>query len=113
MAPAPLGVPHEVERGVDDDATQGRVEAARGSIVELEDVAVVGIEGTGTAVPPHEDLRTDAHLGRGKADAGCGVHRLNHVGDEVAQLRVEGVDRGRSLMQNRLTGNTDRQDAHT
>ena len=40
----PLGVPHEVERGVDDDPTQGCVEAARGSLVELEDVAVVGVE---------------------------------------------------------------------
>ena len=108
----PLGVPHEAERGVDDDAAQGRIEAARGSLIELEDVAVAGVEGASTAVPPYEDLGADAHLGRGEADAGCRVHCVDHVGDEVAQLRIEGLDRGCGPVQNRLAGNTDRQDAH-
>ena len=108
----PLGVPHEAERGVDDDAAQGRVEAARGSLIELEDVAVVGVEGAGTAVPPHEHLGADAHLRCGEADAGCGVHSFDHVGDEVVQLRIKGLDGSCSPVQDRLAGNTDRQDTH-
>ncbi len=112
IAPDAVIVPDEFERRVDDDAAERRVEAARGALVELENVAVLGVEGAGAAVPPHEDLGDDAHLGCGEADAGCGVHRLDHVGDEVAQLRIEGLDWRRNPVQDRLPHNADRQDAH-
>ena len=61
----------------------------RGTVVELEDITEVAVEGTAAGVAPHEDLGADAHLRGGKAHAGCRVHGLDHVGDEIRQGRVE------------------------
>ena len=103
-----MGIPHEVERGVHDDSARCRVEAARGSLVELEDVTVVGIECSATRIPPHKDLGADAHLGGGEADPGGSAHGIDHVGDEVGQRRVEGLDGGGKSVEDRCSGDADR-----
>ena len=41
-----------------------------------------------------------------------GVHRLEHVGDELTQAVVEGLDQGRRAVQHRLTGDDDGTHSH-
>ena len=69
------------------------------------------VERAAPGVAPHEDLRSNTDLRCREADPGRGVHRLDHVGDKVAQFRIKGVDGIRDPMQDRLARDADRQDA--
>jgi len=66
--------------------------------------------------PPQEvtDAQRDAlrHLRRGEADAGRGVHRLDHVVDERLDLGGDGRDRRRRGVQHAVPVLPDRTQRH-
>ena len=70
------------------------------------------------AAPPgrdaeHEQPQRDVDLRRRQADAGCVHHRLDHVGDQAADLRrARVVDRGAALQQNGVAHAGDLQKGH-
>ena len=60
----------------------------------------------------HQQALGHADLDRGEADAGRVVHRLEHVGDQRAQLVVDLLDRGRDLAEDAGRGPRDAQYGH-
>ena len=60
----------------------------------------------------HEHLAVRVHLGRREADAGGVVHRLEHVGDELLEFRVEHGHRRRLRAQPRVGELEDREQGH-
>jgi len=80
------------EVGVDHDATR-------------RDAVVVG-------QLPGEDPQADPDLGGGEADAARGIHRLEHVGDELADAVVDDLDGLGSLVEDGFPGDDDWADGH-
>ena len=60
----------------------------------------------------HDDALQRADLRRGEADAGRGVHRLQHVVHELAHLGVDRGDRQGLLLQARIGRGEDGQESH-
>ena len=61
---------------------------------------------------PREDPQADADLRGGEADAPRGVHRLEHVGDELADLVVDDLDGPGTLVEDGFPGDDDGTDGH-